>query len=113
MERVLQFPGAAVRALRVAGHIARTGKLLTRAAIYLGDAAGDLDRDIGPDLLALSETSTGCSAKAASRAASVLPHRTPPTPPASSGAPNALTRDDVAKALEQCGGNRAAASPES
>jgi propionate catabolism operon transcriptional regulator len=106
--RVLRFLAPLFERYAWPGNVRELENLLTRAAIYLGDAAGDLDRDIGPDLLALfpefdrmkreggKDGLVSASAAQAAHAAAA-PRITP-------------TRDDVAKALEQCGGNRAAAS---
>ncbi|PMS30090.1 propionate catabolism operon regulatory protein PrpR [Paraburkholderia rhynchosiae] len=88
------------------GNVRELENLLARAAIYLGDAAGDRARDIGRDLQAvfpefgrMKQGGNGRTLATASEAHA--------EPPAARAAP---TRDDVIKALAQSGGNRAAAS---
>ncbi|WP_433696232.1 propionate catabolism operon regulatory protein PrpR [Paraburkholderia phenoliruptrix] len=87
------------------GNVRELDNLLARAAIYLGATTGESDGDIGPDLLALfpefermqQEDGHGAPSTAAAAATLAAPRLTP-------------SRDEVVRALEQCGGNRAAAS---
>ncbi|WOD15715.1 propionate catabolism operon regulatory protein PrpR [Paraburkholderia kirstenboschensis] len=108
--RALKFLAPLFERYAWPGNVRELENLLARAAIYLGDAASDQrddpDGSIQPDLLALFPEFSrmghaGVSARLTETSADA----------ATSGAGRvAPSRDDVLKALERCGGNRAAAS---
>jgi propionate catabolism operon transcriptional regulator len=109
--RVLQFLAPLFERYAWPGNVRELENLLTRAAIYLGDAAGDLDRDIGPDLLALFPEFDRMQRESGKDTLRIAPNAHAADAASAPAAPRITpTRDDVAKALEQCGGNRAAAS---
>jgi propionate catabolism operon transcriptional regulator len=96
-ERVLEFLAPLFEQYAWPGNVRELENLIARAAIYLGDAANgawqDL-RDVFPEFGRMHAPSV-----AAVSNGNVV------SPP-----PVAVTRDDVQRALEQHGGNRAAAS---
>ena len=104
------MPSARLAAARLppdcsSARITSAGVGAARAAIYLGATTGESHGDIGPDLLALfpefermqQEDGHGAPSTAAAAATLAAPRLT-------------RSRDEVVRALEQCGGNRAAAS---
>ncbi|WP_128596935.1 sigma-54 interaction domain-containing protein, partial [Paraburkholderia kirstenboschensis] len=108
--RALKFLAPLFERYAWPGNVRELDNLLARAAIYLGDAASDQrdDRDgiVQPDLLALfPEFSRMGHADVSARLTKTAADAT--TAGAGRVAPS---RDDVLKALERCGGNRAAAS---
>ena len=101
-ERVLAFLAPLFEHYAWPGNVRELENLLARAAIYLGDAAADALQDwqaVFPEFARMKRTAAVKTASGAADAA-IGNNAARATP----------TREDVLHALEQCGGNRAAAS---
>jgi propionate catabolism operon transcriptional regulator len=101
LERVLAFLAPLFEHYAWPGNVRELENLLVRAAIYLGDAA-DASQDwqaVFPEFGRMKRTAAVKTASGASNA-TIGNNSARATP----------TREDVMHALEQCGGNRAAAS---
>jgi propionate catabolism operon transcriptional regulator len=102
LERVLAFLTPLFEHYAWPGNVRELENLLARAAIYLGDSAGEGWQDmrvVFPEFGRMRQTAADVHGSM--------------TPSHAAGAPSARrspTREDVTRALEQAGGNRAAAS---
>ncbi|CAB3787449.1 Anaerobic nitric oxide reductase transcription regulator NorR [Paraburkholderia ultramafica] len=102
LERVLAFLAPLFEHYAWPGNVRELENLLARAAIYFGDAAADASQDwqaVFPEFGRMKRTAAVKAASGASDA-TIGNNSARATP----------TREDVMHALEQCGGNRAAAS---
>jgi propionate catabolism operon transcriptional regulator len=103
VERVLEFLTPLFEHYAWPGNVRELENLIARAAIYLGDGASgawqDL-RDVFPEFgrMHAPSVAVGANGNAVNAASAV------------SAPPVAVTRDDVQRALDRHGGNRAAAS---
>ena len=115
LERVLVFLAPLFEQYAWPGNVRELENLLTRAAIYLGDAAGEAGQDwqaVFPEFgrmerAAAVEAGTGGARGASGTENGASGAHTAAETSASRLSP---TREDVLRALEQAGGNRAAAS---
>ncbi|MEZ0604043.1 propionate catabolism operon regulatory protein PrpR [Paraburkholderia sp. IW21] len=101
LEQVLAFLTPLFEHYAWPGNVRELENLLARAAIYLSDSAGEAWQDLQavfPEFDRMRQVTGGRMPQASPEAAIGTPVRTSPT------------REDVTRALEQAGGNRAAAS---
>jgi transcriptional regulator, propionate catabolism operon regulatory protein len=101
LERVLVFLAPLFEQYAWPGNVRELENLLARAAIYLSDSDGEGWQDLQvvfPEFGRMRQTDALKGSVATAHAAADLSARTPPT------------REDALRALEQAGGNRAAAS---
>jgi propionate catabolism operon transcriptional regulator len=112
LERVLAFLAPLFEQYAWPGNVRELENLLTRAAIYLGDAAGVAGQDwqaVFPEFGRMKQVE---AIKASANGTIGTKNGTNGANAAAEPAPNrsSPTREDVLHALEQAGGNRAAAS---
>jgi propionate catabolism operon transcriptional regulator len=109
LERVLAFLTPLFEQYAWPGNVRELENLLTRAAIYLGDAAGVAGQDWQAVFPEFGRMKRAAAVKANANDAK---NGTDGVNAAAEAAPSRIspTREDVLHALEQAGGNRAAAS---